>query len=56
MIKELPVHTTTVNCFSSESEVYAIKCEDFCRFVMQTDMETWQMVEKNALQKEMNIL
>jgi hypothetical protein len=33
-----------------------VKSEDFRKFVTQTDMETWRALEKNALQKELNIL
>lgn len=45
-----------MQCFSQTAEAYSVKSEDFRKFVTQTDMETWRALEKNALQKELNIL
>lgn len=49
-------YSTSVACFSQEGEVYEISLENFHKFIKATDMETWMMLEKNALQKELNIL
>ncbi|CDW71386.1 UNKNOWN [Stylonychia lemnae] len=49
-------YSTSVSCFSQEGEVYIISIENFHKFIKATDMETWMMLEKNALQKELNIL
>ena len=33
-----------------------ITCENFHKFVKATDMDTWLMLEKNALSKQLNLL
>jgi len=48
--------STSLSCFSQEGELYQISIENFHRFIKATDMETWLMLEKNALQKELNVL
>lgn len=49
-------YSTSVSCFSQYGEVYAITIENFHKFIKATDMDTWLMLEKNALQKELNVL
>ena len=49
-------YSTSVYCFSQNGEVYAITIDNFHKFIKTTDMDTWHMLEKNALQKELNVL
>ncbi len=42
-------YSTSVACFSQHGEVYEISIENFHKFIKATDMETWMMLEKNAL-------
>ena len=49
-------YSTSLSCFSQEGELYEISLENFHRFVKSTDMETWLMLERNALQKELHAL
>lgn len=41
-------YTTSVSCFSQSAEAFSIQAEDFRKFVMQTDMDTWHLLEKQA--------
>ena len=49
-------YSTSVQCFSQTGELYCISLEDFHKFIKNTDMETWMMLERNALQKELGVL
>ena len=49
-------YTTSAICFSQSAELYQISVENFHKFIKQTDMDTWLMIEKGALQKEMHVL
>ena len=50
------LYTTSVSCISQTGEAYYIRSIDFRKFIMQTDMDTWHMLEKNALKKELHIM